>query len=132
MDDAAKTWVSPFCSVYEGPPPQSPGIQVWVLNPGGPGAGSAQVTVRIYEIAGALFGTDTKTVEPMNTVIFNTPQVLNGWCHIQSDKPVFPWGLTAWLNGDEQGVIDMSFYRHEPILPIIQGLGGLISSAFKR
>jgi hypothetical protein len=132
MDDAATTWVSPFCQVYPGPVGQAPGVLVWVLNPGAPGAGEAEVTVRIYDVvSAALLGAETKTVKPRHSEIFTPASPSLGWCQVQSDKPVVPWGLTGWENGDQQGVIDMTFYRHEPVPRVIQGLEGALASALR-
>lgn len=135
MDEAATTWIAPYCAAYQGPD-SAPGVWVQVLNPADPFTEAAQVTVRFYQnFSTEPLGKETKTIEPMASAVF-VPDVppSNAWCHVQSDKPVFPFGITAWQDGHQQGVVHMTFYRHEPPqiqIPIIKDLAGLISSSMQ-
>ena len=47
MDDAARSWVSPFCMLSE-PGTEVFQFSVWVLHPGPQYVGDATVTVRLY------------------------------------------------------------------------------------
>src|SRR5262249_25162015 len=48
MDEAATTWIAPYCAAYQGPD-SAPGVWVQVLNPADPFTEAAQVTVRFYQ-----------------------------------------------------------------------------------
>lgn len=114
MNDAATVWVAAFWLNLGHPGTTSvPGALVWVLNPG---ALKAQVTVRFFKATnGDLINQATETVDPKTTSIFgagDNPET-PGWCRINSDQPVVPWGLTQFRSGDDSGYLNMTFYRFE-------------------
>jgi|SRR5262249_10961332 len=115
MNDAATAWVAPVFLSLSNPDTETVrGAQVWVLNPG---ATDAKVTVRFLRaVNGSLVSESAETVKAKTSEIFVVGTDFTdewGWCHITSDQPVAPWGLTCFETGGETGYLNMNWYRYE-------------------
>jgi hypothetical protein len=131
MDDAARSWVSPFCMLSE-PGTEVFQFSVWVLHPGPQYVGDATVTVRLYNcITGDLVGYDTKTLKPRTSDKFNPDLIEFGWLQIQSNKPVLPWGLTPWESGTAHGLMSLTWYRRESLSDLAKDFSKAVSSALR-
>ena len=115
MSDAATNWIAPYVQNL----PHNDWIgQLWVMNPG---PNPTLATVRYYNVDGTdVTGEAEQIIPPFSCRLFEgagreaPPE--NGWCHITSEHPVLPWGITAFRTnppdgGEQEGFADMSFYR---------------------
>jgi hypothetical protein len=114
MSDATTDWISPFwLSLPQGGSPVPQNAQVWLLNPGG---SETQVRVSFLDMAGVSVNSYIETLAPRHCMQFLAEAgEIMGWCHITSQHPVMPWGLTGWTaaEGGDMGFATMNFYRAE-------------------
>lgn len=138
MDDAARSWVSPFCMLSEPDPPPGEALEMFqfmvlVLHPGPKYVGDAAVTVRLYNcFTGELVGDDTKTLKPRTSDVFNPGLEEFGWLEIESDKPVLPWGLTPWESGSAHGLMSLTWYRRQSLSDLAKDFSKAVSLALRR
>src|SRR5262245_11253052 len=120
MNDAGTDWVSAHWANVPHPDPLGKPsrwsiAQIWILNPG---PTQSRVRVRFFDIFGGLIFEDTPTAWRGHTLGVGAPDSGGnpGWCHISSEQPVVPWGLTGFLTNKDTGFVSMTFHAADPSL----------------
>ena len=120
MSHAGNDWVSPYWQNVPHPDPfGKPSrwsiAQLHILNPG---PTESQVRIRFFDMFGHLIFEDAPTAWPRNVLVMGAPAAGGnlGWCHISSEQPVVPSGLTGFLTNKDTGFVSMTFYSADPAL----------------
>src|SRR5262245_15616843 len=120
MNEPGTDWVSPHWENLPYPDPLAKPSHwaiayLWILNPG---AVSSRLRIRFFDFFGGLVWEDAPTVGPRELLTMGAPDhgAHAGWCHISSEQPVVPSGLTAFMTSKDTGYVNMTFFTADPAL----------------